>query len=94
MNEVKYHPLINDSETTDMIPMFSAISEKDVTTKFYLAEYVPSYYRLMSKEAVSRKMAYRLHCPCCGKVMKEVSASDGKYKHSLYTCKNCRRKNS
>ena len=91
MDEIKYHPLINDGSSPDMVPMFFTTDESAVSTKFYLTEFVSHYYRFCSKDAVSNDDAaeYQIHCPYCGKVMKAISSPTDTHKQSLYTCCDC-----
>ena len=91
MDEIKYHPLINDGSSPDMVPMFFTTNESAVSTKLYLTEFVSHYYRFCSKDAVSNETAaeYPIQCPYCGKVMKAISSSADTHKHSLYTCCDC-----
>ena len=48
MDEIKYHPLINDGSSPDMVPMFFTTDESAISTKFYLTEFVSHYYRFCS----------------------------------------------
>ena len=94
LEDIKYHPLIYDGSSPDVIPLFFTTDKSAVTTRLYLTEFVSHYYRFCSKDAVSNEAAaeYQIHCPCCGKVMRAISAPIDAHKHSLYAC--CGRKNN
>lgn len=96
MDEIKYHPLINDGSSPDMIPIFFTLDKNTVATKFYLTECVSHYFRLCSKEAVSNDVTskYSIHCPYCGKVMKAISSPTDTHKHAIYVCSECSKKES
>ena len=60
MDEIKYHPLINDGSSPDMVPMFFTTDESAISTKFNLTEFVSHYYRFCSKDAVSNEQLAQL----------------------------------
>ena len=94
MEEIKYHPLINDGGP-DMVPMFVGKDKAAMeNSKFYLEEIIPYYYRFISKDKVFNADAakYDIHCPYCGKVMDLVMSPIDLHKHALYACKDCNHK--
>ena len=94
MEDIKYHPLINDG-SKDMIPMFVSKEKSDMAGhRFYLEEIIPHYYRFCSKNPLSKEKAadYQIHCPYCGKIMHPVASAMDSHKHSLYVCEACSRK--
>lgn len=95
MNVIRYHPLITDGASPDMVPLFVTTDRNGVANNdFYLEEIVPRRYRLCSKENVTDAEAtsFEIHCPVCGSVMRAVTAPSDTHRHSLYACGKCNRK--
>lgn len=95
MTNVLYHPLIDrDTEGLDKSSLFCSPDREKVagTAKLYLEELVPKRYRLVAREphSVRQASAYRIHCPCCGAVMKAISRPSDQHRLSLYKCPECR----
>ncbi len=95
LTEIRYHPLIDgDSEGIEKIPMFLTTDEVTVSKvhSMYLAEVIPNYFRLHSKEPVSQKLSnqFRIHCPICGSPMKKIANNSTTTRLGLYTCKRCK----
>ena len=94
MQTIRYHPLVDmDSDGTEKVPLFMSTEESMIrqSHKLYLSEVVPSYYRLHSTEPMSTQSSARLaiHCPMCGKALRQIAANVNNYKHGLYTCDRC-----
>lgn len=98
MEEVKYHPLIdNDASGKEKVPMFCSTDVDTIRThhNFYLEEIVTDYYRLVSNNShnKSRALSYNIHCPSCGTMLVRISEPLNEHKLCLYTCNKCRNNN-
>ena len=92
MEDIKYHPLIGDGSSPELIPMFMTEEKPPAANhKFYLEEIIPHYYRFCSSDAISNDKAekYEIHCPYCGKVMAAIASPSNTHKHALYACPAC-----
>lgn len=92
---IRYHPLIAaDSEGMEMVPLFVTTNEDSVVENhsLYLSEVIPGYLRLCSRNPVSQRESDRLqiHCPQCGKILKQIARNSNKTKLGLYTCNGCK----
>lgn len=97
MQAIRYHPLVDvNSDGTEKVPLFMSTDESTIqqSHKLYLSEIVPSYYRLHSTEPMSTQATAKLtiHCPMCGKAMRQIAVNVNNYKHGLFTCDRCSRK--
>ena len=97
MQDIKYHPLIDcDSKGTEKVPMFFSGDESTVRKAhdFYLEEIVPGNYRLCSVKGTAAKIAntFTLHCPYCGKAMKQFANPLNRNRLGLYNCLDCTKK--
>lgn len=92
MQEIRYHPLVDaNSEGIEKVPLFFTTGTERLP-KMYLSEMIPGYFRLHSKNPVSQNEsnAFQIHCPQCGKVLKQIARNNSKTKLGLYTCNGCK----
>lgn len=94
MEYFKYYPLVDcDTEGNEKVPMFFGADKNAVEEKhsLFLEEIVPRYYRLYATTPHNRRMysAYKIHCPLCGSIMRNISNQVDSHKLALYTCNNC-----
>ena len=97
MRSIRYHPLIDcDSNGKEKYPMFFSEKESNVSKAHntYLAETVPNYYRLCSARKLSAAVAktYNIHCPRCGRAMKQIAKAIDSHRLGLYCCPDCTNK--
>lgn len=99
MEQSKYHPLVDcDTEGTEQVPMFCSTDANVISNhhKLYLEEIIDGYYRLIASNRHSKNqaLAYSIHCPSCGAIMKTLSLPLNEHKLCLYTCSKCVRDNN
>lgn len=91
----KYYPLVGGSaeepEYTPMIPYYDERKVRD-NHEMYLAEVISGNYRLCSAHGCpAPRTPYRIHCPVCGRTMKELKGSArNPYYRSVYICPECK----
>ena len=95
MTDILFHPLIDrDTDGKDKSPLFSSPNRERVAgiSGLYLEELVPQRYRLIAREphTIQQASQYRIHCPCCGAVMRAISRPSDEHRLALYECPECR----
>ena len=94
MTEIRYYPLIDcDTEGTEKVAMFPTLERDTVmaTSKMWLEEIVPHYFRLRIRLGVSTN-GITIRCPRCGNALRAISAPINETKHELYVCSHCTHK--
>lgn len=99
MEQTKYHPLVDcDTDGAEKVPMFCSTYANAISAhhKLYLEEIIDGYYRLISSDchSKSKALAYNIHCPSCGAIMRTLSQPLNEHKLCLYTCSKCSRDNN
>ena len=97
MTDARYYPLTSvDSDGNKLVPMFAVTDLKMMRGEIslYLSEITPQHFRLHSRKPMTQKTtdSLEIHCPRCGKSMKQISVNTDALNLSLYRCNGCNNK--
>ena len=92
MTEIRYYPLIDcDTEGTEKVAMIPTTNGNAVKSQsgMWLEEMITHYFRLCTQKNDSSADSFRIRCPRCGKVLKQIAGNVDNTKHGLYVCSAC-----
>ena len=95
LEKIKYHPLVDaDTDGTVKVPMFCSTDGETIKKvhSLYLREIVPDYFSLFSNKADNKRASgqFEIHCPTCGKKLRQIGGPIDQNKLGLYVCDHCR----
>lgn len=94
MSDIKYYSIVDcDTEGIEKAAMFVSTDKETIESvhSMYLSEVVPNHYRLCrtnDKHSFSDESI--IHCPKCGRKMKQIGRPINEKKLGLYTCEKCK----
>ena len=94
MTEILYYPVVDcDVDGTEKIAMIPTTDVHSVKaqSRMWLAEMLPNYFRLYSKDSHHNTDDFTVRCPRCGKVLNRISQNVTETKLGLYECRACRK---
>ena len=95
MTEIKYYSLIDcDTEGAVKVAMIPTPNGNDVKSwsSIWLEEMIPHYFRLHTKNSNCSVDTFKIRCPRCGTVLKQIGANINETRRGLYVCSACAKK--
>ena len=92
MTEIRYYPLIDcDTEGTEKVAMIPVTNDTAIRaqSEIWLEEMVPHYFRLCTQNNNCPADSFQIHCPRCGKALKQIARDIDNTKRGLYVCNGC-----